>query len=309
MLKYYLMLVSATFLYSFQFIFTKLYQREKGSSFYYSMIFGAIACFATLPFALFLTDGKIEFTPFSFAIAFLYALDVTVCTVFGTKTLSRANLSLYSLFLMLGGMLLPFLYGLIIIGESFTIAKAIALVSVCIAMILPLKKEKGKRTDKFTFICFAVIFITNGLTGVLTYVHQRSQLNVVSAGGFLFLYNSCRLVFSLIIISTLYIYGKKNDEKILQVIGAAENQPKKSKAKSRLIAVGAAIGYAIMNGTAVLLTTLTAKEIAAGVQSTIITGGVIALTALSGLFFNEKLTRQTAFSIVFALIGTLLITF
>lgn len=308
MLKYYFMLVSATFLYSFQFIFTKLYQREKGSSFYYSMIFGAIACFATLPFALFLTDGKIEFTPFSFTIAFLYALDVTVYMVFGTKTLSRANLSLYSLFSMIGGMLLPFLYGLIFIGESITIAKAIALVSVCIAMILPLKKEKGKRTDKFTFICFAVIFITNGLTGVLTYVHQRSQLNVVSAGGFLFLYNSCRSVFSLIIITLLYIYGKK-DERILQVIGASENQPKKSKIKSRIIAVGAAIGYAIMNGTAVLLTTLTAKEIAAGVQSTIITGGVIALTALSGLFFNEKLTRQMVFSIVFALIGTILITF
>ena len=239
------MIAAATVLYAFQFVFSKLYQREKGSSFFYSTIFGGIVCCVSVPFLLALNGWKFEFTPFSFLIALAYAADVTVCAVFGAKTLSRANMSVYSLFLMLGGMFLPFLYRLAL-GESFTAVKGIAIACVLAAMIFSLRKEEGKTTDRFTVICFIVIFVTNGLTGVLTYMHQRASQPIASPSGFLLLYNICRLVFSVVTAGCVYLYGRKKDAGLLEISGASEKRAS-GRGKSLAIALVAAAGYAAMN--------------------------------------------------------------
>lgn len=306
MFKYYLMVITATLLYSFQFIFSKSYQRRKGSSFFYSMIFSAISCLATIPFLFVLNKGKVEFTWFSFAIALLYAIDVIICSVFGAKILSKANLSVYSLFLMLGGMILPFLYGLTI-GENFTALKAVSIVSVAVAMIFSLKKDEEKNLDGFTIFCFIVIFVTNGMTGVLTYMHQRSTRAIVSAGGFLILYNLCRFILSAAILFGIFVYGKNKNREVLLIRGADDTGKEISAKSEWMIAVAASVGYAVMNGTAVLFTTITAKYIDAGIQSTIITGGVMLLSTLSGLIFGEKPTKNTFFAVFFAVLGTVLI--
>lgn len=299
------MIAAATVLYAFQFVFSKLYQREKGSSFFYSTIFGGIVCCVSVPFLLALNGWKFEFTPFSFLIALAYAADVTVCAVFGAKTLSRANMSVYSLFLMLGGMFLPFLYGLAL-GESFTAVKGIAIACVLAAMIFSLRKEEGKTTDRFTVICFIVIFVTNGLTGVLTYMHQRASQPIASPSGFLLLYNICRLVFSVVTAGCVYLYGRKKNTGLLEISGASENRAS-GRGKSLAIALVAAAGYAVMNGCAALLTTITASTVDAGVQSTIVTGGVMALTTINGFIFGEKPTGRNLLGLAFAIAGTVLI--
>lgn len=299
------MIAAATVLYAFQFVFSKLYQREKGSSFFYSTIFGGIVCCVSVPFLLALNGWEFEFTPFSFLIALAYAADVTVCAVFGAKTLSRANMSVYSLFLMLGGMFLPFLYGLAL-GESFTAVKAVAIACVLAAMIFSLRKEEGKTTDRFTVICFIVIFVTNGLTGVLTYMHQRASQPITSPSGFLLLYNICRLVFSVVTAGCVYLYGRKKNAGLLEISGASENRAS-GRGKSLAIALVAAVGYAVMNGCAALLTTITASVVDAGVQSTIVTGGVMALTTINGFIFGEKPTGRNLLGLTFAIAGTVLI--
>ena len=159
MFEYYVMVIFATVLYSVQFVFTKCYQKEKGASFFYSTIFSALTCLFAVPFFLVLNKGRMEFTWFSFFIASLFALDCILCTVFGAKTLSKANLSVYSLFLMLGGMLLPFIYGFTI-GEKLTVFKGIAVLCVLGAMLCTLQKEEGKKLDFGTVICFILIFIS-----------------------------------------------------------------------------------------------------------------------------------------------------
>lgn len=299
------MIAAATVLYAFQFVFSKLYQREKGSSFFYSTIFGGIVCCFSVPFLLALNGWEFEFTPFSFLIALAYAADVTVCAVFGAKTLSRANMSVYSLFLMLGGMFLPFLYGLAL-GESFTAVKGIAIACVLAAMIFSLRKEEGKKTDRFTVICFIVIFVTNGLTGVLTYMHQRASQPITSPSGFLLLYNICRLVFSVVTAGCVYFYGRKKNAGLLEISGASEKRAS-GRGKSLAIAIVAAAGYAVMNGCAALLTTITASVVDAGVQSTIVTGGVMALTTINGFIFGEKPSWRNLLGLAFAIAGTVLI--
>ncbi len=300
------MVVFATVLYSVQFVFTKCYQKEKGATFFYSTIFSALTCLFAVPFFLVLNKGRLEFTWFSFWIACLFAVDCILCAVFSAKTLSKANLSVYSLFLMLGGMLLPFLYGLAN-GDKLTIFKGVALACVLLSMVFTLQKEEGKKIDFGTAICFVLIFVTNGLTGVLTYVHQHSMMETVSSSGFLFLCNLVQFVLSGLLIVGSYLYKKRKNPTILkeeqaQVTGT-------SLKKSWCIAIASSIGYTLVHSIAMLCTTITAKYVEAGVQFTIITGGSMVMSALLGLLFSEKVTRKTLVSLVFAVAGTVCIMF
>ena len=301
------MVVFATVLYSIQFVFTKCYQKEKGASFFYSTIFSAIACFVAVPFFLILNKGKIEFTWFSFLIACLFALDCILCAVFGAKTLSKANLSVYSLFLMLGGMLLPFTYGLTI-GEELTVFKGIAVVCILLAMLFTIQKEEGKKLDFGTIICFILIFVTNGVTGILTYIHQRSTLEIVSSSAFLFLCNAAQFVLSALLILWIYLYGKAKNPKLLETEKTGAEQ-ERSNTKSWLLAIGSAVAYTLVHSIGLLCTTVTAKYVDAGVQSTIVTGGCMVMSAVFGLFFGEKITKKTVISLIFAVIGTVCIMF
>ena len=69
---------------------------------------------------------RLEFTPFTFVIALLAAINSIVFVFCSIKALDSINLSLYSLFSMLGGMVLPFLQGIFfaphIVGESLKTA-------------------------------------------------------------------------------------------------------------------------------------------------------------------------------------------
>ena len=54
------------------------------------------------------SGGHLSFMPFSAALAALHAISKLLYLYLGSKALKIANLSLYSIFAMMGGMLLPF---------------------------------------------------------------------------------------------------------------------------------------------------------------------------------------------------------
>lgn len=298
------MIFAATLMFSLQFVFTKCYQRERGSSFYYSMRFASLASLVLIPIFWLLNGMTFEFTPFSLVIACLYSIDGLLCCAFGVKTLSRTNLFLYTFFLMMGGMLLPFVYGLIL-GEKITVWKIVAVVLITTSMLVNVQKNNGDKKDVFTIICLLMIFVTNGMTGVLLYTHQRSTAEIVSSSGFMVLYSVANFVFSSLLSIGLYIYGKRRKPELIEIRGATEID--KQGNKSRMIAIFATVGYAVLNGTASLLTTITSKSVDASVQSTIVTGGCLIMSALSGLLFKEKITKKTILSIILALAGTVCI--
>ncbi len=81
---------------------------------------GAVMLFAANSF-------KLEFSPISLLIAFGAAITGIAYTFCALKALATVNLSLYSLFSMLGGMVLPFIVGIAFFGEDLTVAKTPAL--------------------------------------------------------------------------------------------------------------------------------------------------------------------------------------
>lgn len=321
MWQYYILLGVAVVLFSIQFVFSKLYQKQRGNSFFVAMMSNVIVCVGMIPFYFILNGGKLEVTSFSLLMAFAFALCGILCNFAGLKVLAVANLSVYSMFLMLGGMLIPLIYGFFV-GEKMTLLKAVAIVLVIAALALTLKKdEKAKEKSNYAIVGYILIFLMNGLVGVCTFAHQKSQFDTVSASGFLLLAAIVRLVVSLvmILINAIHNRNKKTEEQTTEITEEqtaekTETQTeekavvdKNANVKSWLISIAVMLGYAAVNGTAQLLSTHTAAYVEAGVQSTIVTGGCIFLSAVLGLLFHEKITKKTIFSLLLALAGVVLI--
>ena len=125
-----------------------------------SAFVGSIAGLAVL-----LIIGGFDFqaTPFTLLVAFLSSLSGIMFTFCSFKALDSANLSLYSLFSMLGGMALPFFQGILFYGEAVTLSKIICVLLVCMALGLTVSRDKKKST-----IYYIGVFVLNGMAGVLS---------------------------------------------------------------------------------------------------------------------------------------------
>ena len=129
-----LMLLSA-FSYATNFAITKVYQIEKGNGAKAGVVFncingllGALLCFVFMGL-------KCDVTAYSLIMAFLMTLFSGFYTMIGFKIMSMGNMTIYTVFLMLGGMVGPYIYGLIFLNEAITISKFVAIIVMIIAII------------------------------------------------------------------------------------------------------------------------------------------------------------------------------
>lgn len=300
--EYYVMIIFSVLLFSVQFVFTKCYQKERGAHFSASILQLVLSSAFFIPLYLIMNNFKVEFTFFSFIIALLYSINGMLCTIFGMKVLEKTTLSVYTLFLMLGGMIVPFVYGLFT-GESFTLIKAVAVILVALSLLVDVKKEDDKKVNLKLILCCMMIFLTNGLAHVLTYIHQRSTLDTVNTSSFLLLAFMCKLVITGGLLSWI-MFNKKKIEPI-------EKEPvcvqEKGKAlRSWLVTIGVIIGYVVVSGLAQWISAYTAVYVDAGIKSTIITGGCIVMSAFFGLIFGEKITLIKILQLALALVGVVL---
>jgi EamA domain-containing membrane protein RarD len=89
---------------------------------------------------LFIINGfKFEFTIFTFIMSLLTALNSFGFTYCSFKALGHINLSKFSLFSMLGGMLLPFIQGILFYNEPLTTGKILCFVIIVFSLFLTVK--------------------------------------------------------------------------------------------------------------------------------------------------------------------------
>lgn len=301
MWQYYLMIIGSVICFSVQFVFTKCYQRERGANVFSTLIMVLIYSSLFVPMYFMIGGFKFEFTWYSLLIAGLLAINGITCDIFCIKVLSVANLSVYSIFLMLGGMLVPFFYGLIFFDEKLTVFRVFAVLFTIVALLSTFRKgEDNKKITPKAIFYFIMIFLTNGLGGTLIYIHQKSAYEVVSTSGFLLLSSINRFSLAGLIIICIVIFGKINAKKQPEPINNVVVD-RKALMTSWAISIAAACGFALMQGTAQFMEACTAKYIDAGVQATILSGGCIFMSAIFGLFFKEKITVKTIICLVFAL--------
>ena len=121
-----------------------LNRKLRGNSLRISLETSLVGSIAGLTVLLILNGIALEVTVFTVIIALLSAMNSIAFTFCSFQALSRINLSLFSLFSMLGGMVLPFVQGILFSREPLTIAKIVCLVLIALALALTVTGEKKR---------------------------------------------------------------------------------------------------------------------------------------------------------------------
>lgn len=272
------MVMAAVVMFGLQFFCNQQYERECKSSFTSSMMFIFGGALAGLVVLLAVNGMKWEFTPFTVIMAALAALDGMAFSFCSMKALGKINLSLYSLFSMLGGMVLPFCLGVFFFDEKFTPGKAICLVLVIIALTLSVEKGKSKGGT----IYYIGVFVFNGLSGVISKFFQASDFAKTSEAAY--------SVWTAVV--TALISG-------IALLISFRQSPMKLSLK----AVFWMSGNGILNRVANFLLLLSLAYLPASVQYPMITGGVMIVSSLLGYFTPNKPKLKEWISVALSFAG------
>ena len=279
---YYGMIILSVLMFVGCFALNDEYRKRQGSGLKISFRFNLESSIAALLVLLVINNFRFEFTWFSLALellSYLVSIGFTFC---GFKALGSINLSLYSLFSMLGGMALPFVQGIIFYGEKITLAKILCFLLITAALFLTVERgEKKKGT-----IYYIGIFVLNGMSGVLAKIFASAPFEKTSAAGYSIL---CTLVSAIISAIILFVFFR--------------NKGEKQKFSFVTTAIGAANG--ITNRLANFFLLIALANVDASVQYPLVTGGVMIFSTLVCFFGNKKPSKKEILSVLVAFIGTL----
>lgn len=343
MALFYLALVLSALIFSSQFLITRQYQRRNGTGFMSSV---RLSLFAYATIALFfLVKGSIAFGRLNVGFSF-FTLGMTLgvavvslsCAYMGIKVLSVGDMSVYSVFMMLGSMVLPSLAGILFFGESFGWLKAVALLLMIVAVIISIG---GKKKISAKAIAYYIgIFVMNGLIGVFFTVHQNNPAltaaAIVGADGsvtvnndvFMTWYGLSTVILCLAIYAAYAIVRLVNKKKAAGADGGAEittadggsdkaadgeeAATKKVRGAALAISIGLAAIYGVCNGLGDYFIALGTQPgaLGASVSFPVVNGGTILFSTLFGrIIYKEKITVNTVISLVLTFVSTIMFLF
>lgn len=276
---YYGIVIISVLLFGIQFYFNDEYQKKSGtgaSSVFISTFIGSVVGFLCLAV---INEFDFSFTPFALIWSFITAINSVLYSICSLKAMEKVNLSVYSLFTMLGGMMLPFIVGLAFYNEGMTVAKAICVAFVTAALLITVNWKKKTGAELYYF----AIFIFNGMSGVLSKIYEDATLPKVSSGGYSLWIAIMSSVISLI---GLIIIGKRLKKPSLQAI---------------LFSAGGGI----FNRVANFLLLIALAVLPASVQYPFVTGGVIIVSTAIAALTKQKPTKKEILAVCMSFIGIL----
>lgn len=293
---YYALIMLSVILFGFCFGLNAKYSNTVGRSLKISLVFSAISSTAGLIVLLIINSFKFEFTLFTFIMALFTVANSILITFCGFQALGTINLSLYSLFMMLGGMVLPFLQGIIFYGEELTIGKIICFVLITVALFFTV--DKSMMNNKKATLYYVAIFILNGMSGVISKVFTTAgaggllsyftatPFEKTSAAGFSILGASLTIVVSLLIL-LIFFRAKEGKEKI----------------KHTPLSLAVASGSGILNRIANYILVFALAFVDTSVQYPMVTGGVMIVSTIMAFFTPNKPKRNEIISVCIAFVA------
>lgn len=281
---YYSLVIIATIMFALQFLFNQKFQQSYGSDSKATFVFMFYKSAVASVIMLIISGFKIQITPFSVLLAAVSSVSGILMLHFSLKAFSIANLSVYSVFSMLGGMILPFLLGVCFYDEKLSFLKIVCCALIVLAVLLNIQKgEQGKKA----LLYYMAVFVLNGLAGVISKIHQSSSYKIVDSTSFTLLIN-----FTSVIICAIYLLIKCKKIPLL-------------KDKNLLYSSG----YGILNGVGNLLLLIALINLPASVQYPLVTGGVMVFSTIISVLQKEKLTKKDYIATAVSFIASVLIIF
>lgn len=338
-MAYLLIFLSAVCL-AVQFCTNKGYQAKCGSSMKTSFEFLAQkGIYATVVFfilAFIIYKRPLKITPMSLILAALVSIFICLCWSLGFIIYKHGPMSAYSTFMMIGGMVLPFLFGAIFLNDNVSIFRIIGVILLIISLLFPLVSSKGKENKKadIVFIILSlVVFIGNGFVSILSSIHSSNgafswfceniisnilpniSLERVEPVEFTVLMYMSNTVISAVgwfILSLIEKHKNKNMPSTLHEENTEKVKAKvkfaDSKACLALLVVGCATSSAVSYIIMRVVDGMANVNISANYP--IQTGGTVLLTALAGyIVFKEKPSKASLIGLSLTFLATLLFLF
>ena len=276
----YLLITISALLFSLQFLFNNQFQERNGVSVegafqfsFYTSVFGFML--------LIFTNGlRFEFSVFSFVVAVVYALINFLLNYCSIKAFRHASLSVYSIFAMIGGLILPFVYG-VLCGDEFKLIRLLCCLLILFSILLTL--EKGKSVKAFRY--YLAVFFLNGMVGVVSAFHQAQTALCVDSGSFLMM---TRVV--MMLVSLMYLSVKKS-------------------VRIDLPSLGYCAGHSVVNTVGNLLILIALLTLAPSVQYPIVTGGTIIFSVVIDFVRKVKVTKKQIIAAFVSLLASVFMAF
>lgn len=298
-MTYFLLLLSGL-LFAMQFCTNKCFQTYKPNGETSSVLYlllGKAAATAVFLACLLFTRSAFFGNGYTVLIGVLQAvLNLALMTV-GIKVLSIGSVSMYTVFMTIGGMTLPAVFGVCFLGEEFRYTQLIAFLLIAAAVVLAARGEKNRPSLK-TLIFYSIIFFANGTYGVLTALHTNRLGVGIPNLTFMFVTSWVTILCALPAVAAVYLKEKKE--------GILVSQNKKAQTDRPVLYRLSPYLSGILNGVANLLIVVgtTADGIGSVVTFPLTTGGMILFTTLlSWLFYKEKPNIGKWISVVLILVA------
>lgn len=288
----YLLIVAANILFSLQFLMTGAYSRRNESSAAVSLTFVTGTSFIVGIYVFFVDwimgGFGIKITWYSALLSLAATVMNFVSNYFSMKSLKITNISLYSVFLMLGGMIVPSVFG-VMVGESVTVGKILCLFLIIIAMMFSIDRTDGGKKGAIKY--YLGCFFANGSFGVIAKALTLSEKYGVSSNDYLFAYVMMSAVVGFIIL-TIITRGKP-----LKHFKDVKN-------------LGCMAGYSVFHGIAEICSLFTITNgMDVSIQQPLISGGVLIVSFFISLIMREKQTWKSVLSTVVAVLAVIAISF
>ena len=320
-MRYYLFILAAVALLALQFSTNKAYGQRRGDGAKASLIFAAACGFASaaVTFVIACLTGGFRFTPFSLLLGAVMASLSCAYTLIGFRIMALGDMSVFMMFLMLGGMMLPYLFGVSVLGEFRgaepwrIVLRVAGLLLLTVSMVFPVsaRKKAGKSGGLFAVLC-AAVFVLNGLASIVSKTHQTPgfwSFDTVNAPSYACLGNLMNGVISAVCLAVICLREKRKEPN-------AEAPAPASGEGTRLIPASAAVialiiaANALCNGVSYTLQLTSASRLPASVLYPMVTGGSVVLSAVAGrIFFGEKPDRITLAGLILSFAATFLFLF
>lgn len=282
----YMLIILADILLAVTFACQKKYQEKAGLSVKASLVYTILSGFFSAMIFLVINRFNVRVTLFSIIMAVVVSVVITIYVFIGFRIMKTGSLSIYTLFLMSGGMIVPYIYGVLFLNEELSFARILGLMLIMVAIVVA-NFSRDKFDVKQLALCVGV-FLLNGAVGVITKTHQISDASV-TACDFVFL-----VFLSKIVVSILALFFKKGRS------STKINVPIKSVILIIFVS-------AVADGISYMLQLVGAVNLPATVLYPLITGGTIILSSLVDfIIYKERLSLRQCIGTGIAFLGTLM---
>lgn len=200
-------------------------------------------------------------------------------------------MAFYTMFLMTGGMVVPYVFGLLFLDEPFSFLRIIGLVIIIAAIVLS-NFDMAKSSPKMIAIC-AVIFLLNGGCSVSSKLCQTpNPYGSVTPTEFVFMTGTIRFM----LCGIALLVSKHRD--------VEKETGEKFEFRNVLPII---LCSAVVSGVSYMLQLIGAANLPATVLYPIVSGGCIIFSTIAGMIcFKEKPNIYQKLGVALCFVGTCL---